>query len=248
MNTDQFRKMFAAAVTPIVQSKPWFDELHMDKWLGNAPKKLEGRGGDEYLVCVYHLILEYLFFEGSAATEFPLEMRKAKDDTVTKPRYMAEVPHRQMTNHTAMRWHSRATMDKARTTTALDLDIATTLPRQWALLQPATRVNDEGRISSAAHISMDWNGALAPGIDGVRTLVVTILQWLHNVDGQHELEEWRRLTVDTIHVLHILTSQAGSMATGTQRDERRPLSPGLGKTTTKKSSRVITKSAKLRDS
>lgn len=126
--------------------------------------------------------------------------------TTAQPRYMAEVPQRQAINQTAMRWHTRATIDKPRTASALDADVANTLPRQWALLQPAARLDPEGRIRAAANSSMNWSEVLAPGIDGVRVLVVTVLQWAYNLQEDEE-EEWQRLVIDIHHVLQIIQSQ-----------------------------------------
>lgn len=138
---------------------------------------------------------------------------------------MAEVPQRQAVNQTALRWHPRATGDKPRTASAVDADVSVTLPRQWVLLQPYTRLNAEGQISAAANSSMDWSDVLAPGIDGVRALVVTMLQWAYNIQGNEE-EEWRRLAVDISQVFRILTSQSASMCgSTTDRDAYEPPFP-----------------------
>lgn len=138
-------------------------------------------------------------------------MRTAENEHVPRPRYMAEVPQRQATTQTAMRWHSRATENKPRTGSAIDADVGVTLPKQWALLQPHARLNTGGCIYVAADASMDWSEALSPGIDGVRALIVTALQWGYNLQGQEE-EEWQRLVIDIYEVLRILTSQSALTA------------------------------------
>ena len=56
---------------------------------------------------------------------------------------------------------------------------------------------------------MDWKGALAPGLDGVRLVVVTTLIWALNIKGDGERTEWSYLAIDILQVLRILAHQAG---------------------------------------
>ncbi|VDB86138.1 unnamed protein product [Peniophora sp. CBMAI 1063] len=201
-----FSSNLTRAIASISGTKAWFTELGMDRWIRSATSKLEGSGLNDSLV--RRLIMDYVKFEGSRMRELPLEMRKWMGQTEALPRYMAEVPPRQVSKRTAMRWHSRSLREKARTPTSLDHDIAVTLPRQWALLQPQARLDARGRICIPASLEMDWREMLAPGIDGVRVLIVTVLQWAANIQGDDEQKEWEQLATDICHVLGILIRQA----------------------------------------
>lgn len=132
-----------------------------------------------------------------------LTMKKGSNE-VGLPSYMADLSLRQF----ASRWNARAGDNKSRTPAKLDADVDLTLPRQWAQLQPAPRLDAQGRICKPADMSMNWLGALSPGLEGVRLLVITVLVWGWNMRDE-EGTEWSRLALDISRVLRILTQQAG---------------------------------------
>lgn len=124
-------------------------------------------------------------------------------EVLEQPRYMADLCLRNF----ASRWHTRAGDGDTRTPAKLDADVNITLPRQWALLQPAERVDERGCISIAASTNMNWSDALSPGLEGVRLLVVTAMQWAFNIKGDEERTQWSYLAIDMIEVLRILVLQ-----------------------------------------
>lgn len=55
---------------------------------------------------------------------------------------------------------------------------------------------------------MDWEGRLAPGLNGVRLLVLTLFCWGSNL-AEGERQQWERVAHDFEAVLEILAQQAG---------------------------------------
>lgn len=134
-------------------------------------------------------------------------MLKTDTSDAYLPAYMAKFRN---SGRWAARWHKRALPGKTRTPAALDSDVNVTLPRQWALLQPAARLDSQMRITVPAHASMAWSSNFAPGVCGVRLLVVTLLNWGANTVGsQDEQREWCSVAADVAQVLRILAQQAG---------------------------------------
>lgn len=123
---------------------------------------------------------------------------------IEQPKYTVDLSLRGFTS----RWNARAEDGQARTKAKLDADINVTLPCQWALLQPAARIDEQGCICIEADASMDWRGLLAPGLEGVRLLIVTTLVWGWNIRGDQERTDWSYLATDMLHVLRILVQQA----------------------------------------
>ena len=150
--------------------------------------------------------------------------------TVEQPRYIVDLCRRDFT----ARWNVRADDGGARTPAKLDADINVTLPRQWALLQPKERRDEGGRLFVAAHASMNWRNVLAPGLDGVRLLVVTTLLWGWSIKGDEERTQWKYLSLDILHVLRILSHQAGICQVGEPTTTQGEHGPWYGRKSARK--------------
>ncbi|VDC00203.1 unnamed protein product [Peniophora sp. CBMAI 1063] len=93
-------------------------------------------------------------------------------------------------------------------------------------------------------IGMDWRGNLAPGLEGVRLLVVTLLVWAYNIREEEE-KEWSRLAYDMLQVLRVLAQQAAGHSNSTENatvDSDEDLDDG--DTRRKRPSRKLKKSSK----
>ncbi|KZV65002.1 hypothetical protein PENSPDRAFT_668675 [Peniophora sp. CONT] len=74
----------------------------------------------------------------------------------------------------------------------------------------ANQTYSQGRVAFPALASMAWPSGLSPGREGVRTLVVTVLNWgSHMQNKSVEQAEWRSVTADMAHVLRILAEKGG---------------------------------------
>lgn len=183
-----------------------------------------GGGVDVELAC--KLALAYLSLENSAAvSKFlgkmhvkVLTMLKAdgylamryNENGALRPEYMANFG-RSGRNWTA-RWHKKVAADKKRTATMIDCDVDETLPRQWAMLQPAERRNDAGKLIARADASLTWpDHSITPGEQGIRVLVVTLLCWGSCIvaDAEYEAAEWTRTAADVASVLNIMATRQG---------------------------------------
>lgn len=110
----------------------------------------------------------------------------------------------------AARWNKRAGPGVRRTPAALDSNVNVTLPRLWAAIQPQERRDTNGCIAIRALPSMRWSSDVAPGLDGVRTLVVTLLNWGANAGpATDERLQWRCVAADVAQVLRIVANKAG---------------------------------------
>lgn len=115
------------------------------------------------------------------------------------------------------RWSKRMEPGRTRTRAAIDANINISLPRQWALLQPKNRLDAQGRIAVQGDVSMSWTSGLAPGLNGVRTLVVSLLNWgAHAKGAENEQAEWRLVAADVALVLQVLARKAGPAETNTR--------------------------------
>ncbi|KZV61683.1 hypothetical protein PENSPDRAFT_693193 [Peniophora sp. CONT] len=204
------------AANKAASTKPWFVETFTGNFLKTVPEKLAGKV-DVGLAC--RVALAYLELENSGANEYALTMKNdGAVDNLPLPRYMADLGKRAG----GMRWHKRQAEGSARTAAAVDRDVNTTLPRQWALLQPAVRRDEAGRLRIPADNSMSWGSALAPGFNGVRLLIVTLFQWGFNMGDTAERAEWERLAADVARVLEILSEQVKTSAGSLTRPGQGP--------------------------
>ncbi|VDB96468.1 unnamed protein product [Peniophora sp. CBMAI 1063] len=242
-DTAEYARVFRVAVSKILPRKPWLEESNTVNFLRSVPKKLQDRI-DVQLAC--DLSMAYLSFEASGLDEFPLDVKAMKTSdgsAITQlPSYVAGLQSRSF----ASRWNNRADKGISRTPAQLDADIDVTLPHQWALLQPKERLDDQERIVHAANASMTWKKALAPGIDGVRLLVVTALVWAWNI-GEEEHTQWSYLAIDMIQVLRILCHQA-TLQEAYSSERVTGQAESCIPEGRKKSARKWKKSAKLRES
>ncbi|VDB94395.1 unnamed protein product [Peniophora sp. CBMAI 1063] len=240
MNMDDYKKALRTAISRVLPHKVWLEESNTINFLKALPSKL----CDRIDVCVaYDLTLSYLRFEASNTNEMALTMQKVLtsdgQEADEKPRYMAELYKRDFVS----RWNARADDNESRTPAKLDADVNATLTRQWALLQPMERLDAQGRICVPADASMDWRGRLAPGLDGVRLLVVTMLVWAWNIRGDEERTQWSHMAIDVSRVLRILVQQAGPRDADRSAIGHEEIQRGERK----KSTRKVKKSAKLRE-
>ncbi|VDB98552.1 unnamed protein product [Peniophora sp. CBMAI 1063] len=195
------------ALLAIGPRKVWWENTNSSKFFQAVPKQMRQGGVDVAIGC--ELSLAYLALEQSTATENKLMMHLNDSRNAYLPEYMASFSDRSW----AARWHKRALPGTARTRAALDSDVHITLPRQWAMLQPAVRLDSEQRISQPALASMAWSPDFAPGESGIRVLVVTLLNWgSHAAGKQDEQKEWRAVAADVAAVLRILAEKTGESA------------------------------------
>lgn len=121
------------------------------------------------------------------------------------PAYTASL----MNKTTKLSWNARARPAATRTKLQLDSNVAETLAQQWLEQQPAARRSRDRKTVVRADATMDWNGKLTPGLNGVRLLVVTLFCWGLNI-ANCERTQWEHLALDFADVLDILTEQAGA--------------------------------------
>ncbi|VDC02604.1 unnamed protein product [Peniophora sp. CBMAI 1063] len=232
----EYNRAFRALIAKILPRKVWLEESNTVNFLKAVPPKLSGRVSTS---SACKLSLAYLSYEQSKAEELALVMKTMGASAVPTPVYTNTLYQRGFTS----RWNGRADSVETRTPAKLDADVNVTLPRQWALLQPAERLDMQGCICVAPNVDMDWRNVLAPGLEGIRLLVVTTLVWAYNIKDD-ELTEWSSLATDMIQVLGVLLEQeclrAATSATANLSDEDDGLRP-------KKSARTWKKSAKLRE-
>ncbi|KZV60636.1 hypothetical protein PENSPDRAFT_694107, partial [Peniophora sp. CONT] len=192
------------AATEALSSKVWFHNTKSDDFFQNLKKRM-GEGVNVGLAC--RVALAYLAWEQSSAEEGSLVV-SAIERGGALPGYVAEFNKR----HWMARWHKKAIPDGKRTPALMDADIAESLTRLWAVLQPATRCDGEGRLTAKADASMDWNGAMSPGEQGIRVLVITLLSWGSVIDKTSPIEAamWSRMAGDVADVLETVLQQLGA--------------------------------------
>ncbi|VDC01276.1 unnamed protein product [Peniophora sp. CBMAI 1063] len=204
-NAVEYAPALRCLIAQISPHKPWLKESNTVNFLKALPIKLAGKVD---MGLASELSLAYLRHESSKADELALTLRTVEhahgSDPMEKPAYIADLRLRAF----ASRWNARADSDNSRTPAKLDADINISLPHQWALLQPAEHLDRQGCICVAPDIDMDWQDSLAPGLEGVRLLVVTALIWAYNIKDKEECKQWTRLAYDMLQVLRILVQQA----------------------------------------
>ncbi|VDC05318.1 unnamed protein product [Peniophora sp. CBMAI 1063] len=207
LNLKEYKQCCAQDGNTIEGRKKWFAQCAMTNFFLNVPKKLEHKV-DLALACA--VVRAYMNLELSGEEDTELDLSRYQVGHKTQPEYVEALQGRSLTNITRMTWHKKSVPGQARKAMQLDQNIGSLLGNQWACQQADVRRKSDGTLCLRADSSMDWGKRLAPGISGVRLLVLTLLCWGSEIDIQagDERRQWNELAKDFSDVLSILVVQA----------------------------------------
>ncbi|KZV64626.1 hypothetical protein PENSPDRAFT_668916 [Peniophora sp. CONT] len=147
---NKYDNEWKGALEKLVTRKDWVERSKTDEFFRNLLEKMKG-GVDVGLAC--KVALAYLSLENSNAEDGFLVLRANAGGAVL-PEYVAGFSSSQRS--WTSRWHKIGETGKKRTPSIINCDVATTLPLQWAMLQPDTRRDLAGKLTRKADAGFVW--------------------------------------------------------------------------------------------